>query len=116
MVRGIRGAVAVDQNTAEVIVAATGKLLEQIVMENRVDLKEIAAVHFSATPDLDQAFPAHAARLMGWRDVPLFCHVEMNVPGAMPRCIRVLMLVNTEQEQDQIRHIYLGETRRLREL
>ena len=116
MVRGIRGAITVEHNTAEDILAAAGQLLERIVAENDVDLSAVAAVHFSATPDLNRAFPARAARMMGWLDVPLFCHVEMDVPGSLPRCIRILMLVNTDKPQDRIRHVYLGETRRLREL
>jgi chorismate mutase len=116
MVRGIRGAVAAEANTAEAILEATRLLLEQMTVENNVVLTDIAAVHFSATPDLNAAFPARAARQMGWDSVPLFGHLEMAVPGAVVRCIRVLMLVNTEMAQDQLTHIYLGETRRLREL
>ncbi len=115
MVRGIRGAVAVEDNTAEAILEATRLLLAQMTVENSIVLTEIAAVHFSATPDLNAAFPAQAARQLGWENVPLFGHMELNVPGAVPRCIRVLMLVNTIKSQEQVNHIYLGETRRLRE-
>jgi chorismate mutase len=114
MVRGIRGAVAAEANTAESILEATRQLLEQMTVENEVVLTDIAAVHFSATPDLNAAFPARAARQLGWNHVPLFGHLEMDVPGALARCIRVLMLVNTTRAQDQVNHIYLGETRRLR--
>lgn len=116
MVRGIRGAVAAEANTAEAILEATRQLLEQMIVNNAVALSEIAAVHFSATPDLNAAFPARAARQLGWDSVPLFGHLEMDVPGAVSRCIRVLMLLNTEKSQDQIHHIYLGETRWLRDL
>jgi len=116
MVRGIRGAVTVDANTAEEILSATREILQQMAIENQIDTVDIAAIHFSATPDLNAAFPARAARLLGWEEVPLFGHLEMEVHGAPPRCIRVLMLVNTERNQDQMKHIYLGETRRLREL
>jgi len=114
-VRGIRGAVAAEANTAEAILSATRELLQQMIAGNNVKITDIAAIHFSATPDLNAAFPARAARQLGWEAVPLFGHLEMEVPGALPRCIRVLMLVNTALPQDQIRHIYLGETRRLRE-
>lgn len=115
MIRGIRGAVSVERNTAEEILSATGNLLRQMVEENSVVLTDIAAVHFSATPDLNGAFPARAAREMGWNEVPLFCCVEIDVPGSLSRCIRVLMLVNTDLQQDRVRHIYLGECRSLRD-
>ncbi len=114
-VRGIRGAVAAEANTAEAILSATRELLQQMISGNDVKIADIAAIHFSATPDLNAAFPARAARQLGWDTVPLFGHLEMDVPGALPRCIRVLMLVNTELPQEKIKHFYLGETRRLRE-
>jgi len=116
VVRGIRGAVSIEANTTDAILSATKELLMRLVTENQVETVDIAAVHFSATPDLSAAFPARAARQMGWENVPLFGHLEMDVPGAPSRCIRVLILVNTDLKQEQIKHIYLGETRRLREL
>ncbi len=116
MIRGIRGAVTVTENLAADILETTRGLLEQMVCENQVETEMIAAVHFSATPDLNAAFPAQAAREMGWLTVPLFCCVEIDVPGSLPRCIRVLMLVNTTRRQDLVKHVYLGETYRLREL
>ncbi len=116
MVRGIRGAIDIADNTVELILSATRMLLERMVLENQVKTEDIAAVHFSATPDLNQAFPARAARLMGWQHVPLFCHAEIDVPNSLPRCIRILMLLNSEQPQELINHIYLGKTHKLREL
>ncbi|MEW5784865.1 MAG: chorismate mutase [Bacillota bacterium] len=116
MVRGIRGAVTAAGNNRADILAATGQLLARMIEQNGVALRDIAAVHFSATPDLNAAFPARAAREMGWQTVPLFCHVEIDVPESLPQCIRVLMLVNTELPPEEIKHIYLGETYRLREL
>ena len=115
-VRGIRGAVTAARNSKEAILEATRTLLTEMVTANRVQLTDIAAVHFSVTADLNAVFPAKAAREMGWLSVPLFCHREIDVPGALAGCIRVLMLLNTEMKQEEIKHIYLGETRRLREL
>lgn len=114
MVRGIRGATDVSGNNAELILSATRLLLEQMTDENSVNIEDIAAVHFSSTPDLNSAFPAKAARLMGWDNVPLFGSAEIDVPDSLPRCIRILMLVNTDKPQDSIKHVYLGSTCRLR--
>ncbi len=113
--RGIRGAITVEENKGEEIIQASVKLVKEMVRENEVEVEEIAAVFFSLTPDLDAAFPAEAARSMGWKNVPLFCTSEIGVPGALARCIRVLMLVNTTRKQEEIKHIYLGEARQLRE-
>lgn len=115
MVRGIRGAITVAENAEAAILSATRELLETIVKTNQIVIDDIAAVHFSATCDLNKAFPARAARMIGWHDVPLFCHVEIDVPGALPFCIRVLMLVNTDQKPSMIKHIYLGQSYLLRE-
>ncbi len=112
--RGIRGAICVDINDAGAIVAATRELLERIVAANSVAAEDIAAVIFTATPDLDAAYPARAARDMGWTAVPLMCMQEMAVVGSLPRCIRVLVLWNTDRPADQIRHVYLGKARTLR--
>lgn len=112
--RGIRGAICVDINDAGAIVAATRELLERIVAANDVSVDDVAAVIFTATPDLDTVYPARAARDMGWVNVPLMCMQEMAVVGSLPRCIRVLVLWNTERPADQIRHVYLGEARSLR--
>ncbi len=112
--RGIRGAICVDINDAGAIIAATRELLERIVAANHVDPDDVAAVIFTATPDLDTAYPARAARDMGWVSVPLICMQEMAVTGGLPRCIRVLVLWNTARPADQIRHVYLGEARNLR--
>ncbi len=112
--RGIRGAITVEQNSAETILNATRTLLQQIVDANTLDPAEIASVILTATPDLDAVAPARAAREMGWTDVPLLCMQEMAVPGSLPMCIRVLIHWNTDLEQDQIRHVYLGRARVLR--
>ena len=112
--RGIRGAICVDINDAGAIVAATRELLERIVAANGVVAEDVASVIFTATPDLNAAYPARAARDMGWTAVPLMCTQEMAVAGSLPRCIRVLVLWNTDRPAEQIRHVYLGEARNLR--
>jgi len=113
--RGIRGAISVQSNTADKIAEATGTLLEAIVIENEIDPEDIASVFFTVTADLNAEFPAVAARAMGWRYVPLICSTEINVPNCLARCIRVLLHVNTEKSQKEIKHIYLGEAAILRE-
>ncbi len=115
MVRGIRGAITAPANDAGEIIKSTQLLLKKMVEANRLEVSDIAAVLFSATADLNQAFPARAARKLGWTDTPLMCQVEIDVPGALPRCIRVLMLINTELKPEEVQHIYLGGTRGLRE-
>lgn len=112
--RGIRGASSVDSNDADTIVAATRELLERIVVANGLLVEDVASVIFTATPDLDAASPAQAAREMGWVHTPLLCMQEMAVTGSLPRCIRVLVLWNTGRSPDQIRHVYLGEASSLR--
>jgi len=112
--RGIRGATSVDANDADTIIAATHELLERIVAANDLSVEDLASVIFTATPDLDAAYPARAARELGWVSTPLLCMQEMAVVGNLPRCIRVLVLWNTDRPPDQIRHVYLGGARALR--
>jgi chorismate mutase len=112
--RGIRGATDVDANDAGAIIAATRELLERIVAANDLLAEDVASVIFTATPDLDAAYPARAAREIGWVNTPLMCTQEIAVAGSLPRCIRVLVLWNTDLRPDQIRHVYLGRTRTLR--
>ena len=112
--RAIRGATSAEANDAEAILTATRALLEQIVAANCLTAEDIASVIFTTTPDLNAAYPARAAREMGWTSVPLLCMQEMAVPGSLPGCIRVLMHWNTDQPPDEIRHIYLGRARVLR--
>lgn len=114
-VRGIRGATTADSNDREAILDATSELLEELVQANEVDTDDIAAVTFSATKDLDAAFPAVAARVhMGWTDVAMMCGHEMDVPGGQERCIRVMILVNTDKRPDELERIYLRDAANLR--
>jgi len=112
--RGIRGAIGVGANDADAIIAATRELLEHIIVANDLSVEDVASVIFTATPDLDAAYPARAAREIGWVNTPLLCMQEMTITGSLPRCIRVLVLWNTDRHLDQIRHVYLGRARALR--
>jgi chorismate mutase len=109
-VRGVRGATTVENDLPAEIYSATQELLTEMIALNSIDSKDVAAVLFSMTPDLKSAFPAKAARLMGWETVPLFCQVEIDVPESLPLCIRVLILLNTIAEQDAIKHVYLRDS------
>lgn len=112
--RGIRGAITVDADDPQEIVAATKRLLCAMIEQNAIELDDIASVLFSLTPDLRAAFPALAAREMGWQHVPMLHFVEIDVPGALPFVVRVLMHVTTELEQRAIAHVYLEGARALR--
>jgi chorismate mutase len=114
--RGIRGAITVSANNRKNILAATRKLLLKMVEANKIDTEDIGAIFFTTTPDLDAEFPAAATRELGWpSNLALLCGHEMSVPDALPRCLRVLMLVNTERESDEITHVYLGEAKNLKD-
>lgn len=106
-VRGIRGATTAEENTAAAISEATEELLRQLVARNEIDPAEVASTFFTTTPDLNAAFPAYAARKLGWLTVPLICGHEMNVPGDVPRCIRIMLHLNTEKPQIAMHHVYL---------
>lgn len=113
--RGIRGAITVSENNKASILAATEKLLTEITITNRVEVRDIAAIFFTTTPDLNAEFPASATRELGWpSSLALLCGHEMNVPSDLPRCLRILMLVNTEKGPEEIKHVYLGEARKLK--
>lgn len=114
-VRGIRGAISVPANTAEEVLSATRELLREILRANELtDFGDIVSAIFTTTPDLTAAFPAEAARELGMNHVPLLCASEINVPHGMPRCIRVLLHVNTERSQREIVHVYLRDAKQLR--
>ena len=114
MMRGIRGAVCAEANSREAMFEATRNLLTRMIAANEIEAERIASVFITATPDLTADYPAYVAREMGLSRVPLLCATEINVPGAMQRVIRILIHCDTEKNQDEIRHLYLGETARLR--
>jgi chorismate mutase len=105
--RGIRGATFVPQDTPEAILSATRELLTALTAANGIATEDIASAFFTTTADLRSAFPARAARELGWVDVPLLGATEMDQPGAPPRCIRVLLHWNTDKRQDEVVHVYL---------
>ena len=114
-VRGFRGATTVASDTKEAVVAATGTLLEEMLRRNDLPREDLVSIIFTATADLRAEFPAVAARSMGISDVPLLCARELDIEGAMPRCIRVLLHAYSARPAGEIRHVYLGEARALRD-
>lgn len=112
--RGVRGATTVEQNEPAAIIEATSELLLALIEANGLLAEDVASAFFTVTADLDAAYPARAARELGWTDVALMCAGEIPVPGSLPRCIRVLIHWNTESAQSEVRHIYLREATALR--
>ena len=115
LVRGVRGATTVERDEAKLVLEATEELLREMLSANEIaDFSFIASVLFTTTPDLVSTFPAEAARALGMSLVPLMCMQEIPVPGRLPLAIRVMMQINTQKSQDNIRHVYLREAKRLR--
>jgi len=112
--RGIRGATTVPDDGAASIGEAVRELLDAIVEANRCNAADVAAVWFTVTDDLPAASPAAEARASGWEDVPMLVVREHGGAAGVPRCVRVLLLWNTDRMQRQIRHVYLREAARLR--
>ncbi|MBP6147539.1 MAG: chorismate mutase [Candidatus Planktophila sp.] len=113
-VRAIRGAIQVEENSAIAIAAGTKELLAEIVKANSLEVTQIISVLLTATPDLNAAFPAAAAREVGFESTPLLCAVEIDVPGALSRVIRAMVTVETSAPLNEIAHIYLGGAKALR--
>ncbi|HUK69681.1 MAG TPA: chorismate mutase [Streptosporangiaceae bacterium] len=114
VVRAIRGAIQVAANDRESIVDATTELVTEVVARNDLSTADVISVVFTATPDLTAEFPALAARKIGFHDVPLLCTTEIDVPGALPRVVRLLMHVETARSRSQIQHVYLRGATTLR--
>jgi len=113
-IRGVRGATTSEANAEDVILQVTVELLQQMADTNGVESDEIAAIIFTSSPDLNAAFPAEAARRLKWAMVPVMSATEVAVPGALQRCIRVLMLWNTPRSQEEVVHVYLRGATALR--
>lgn len=117
-VRGIRGATTVEVDQPDAIRSATRELLARLIEDNGIGADDVAGVWFTTTPDLHSEFPAVAARELGWTDVPLLCGQEMEVdpahPLGIPRCIRILIHVNTDRAQCEMRFAYLRRAAALR--
>lgn len=112
--RGVRGATTVQMDDRDEILLATRQLLALMIRQNAIDTADIASAQFTVTKDLQAEFPALAARQLGWLEVPLLCGYEITVEKSLPRCIRVLLLWNTEKSQSEIQHFYLHDAVKLR--
>lgn len=113
--RGIRGATTVEANESDAILEATTELLNEMLRANGLRVEDVASAFFTTTRDLNAEFPAVAARdRLGWNHVALLCAHEMDVPGSMARCLRILLHVNTEKDAHQLQHVYLRGARALR--
>ena len=114
-VRGVRGATCVTADEPALIREAARELLSELLRRNEITrFDDVISAVFTTTEDLNSAFPAEAARELGMNQVPLLCAREIPVPGSMPRCIRVLLHINSERSPQQIEHVYLREAQRLR--
>jgi chorismate mutase len=114
VVRGLRGATTAESNTKEAILEATKELLGELGAANDLKANDIAAIFFTTTKDLNAEFPAVAARQMGWEHTALMCGHEMDVPDGQARCIRVLILVNTDRAPHELKTRYLRGAKNLR--
>jgi len=114
-VRGLRGASSCTANTVEEITDVTQELLLAMLERNDVSHDDVVSVLFTTTTDLTATFPATAARGVGFGDIPLLCASEINVPGAKPLTVRVLMHVYTERARGELRHVYLRGAQTLRD-
>ncbi len=112
-VRAVRGAITVDEDTPDAIRAATAELVGELLKRNGLGPDDLISMLFTTTPDLCAEFPAAAAREMGLSHVPLLCASEINVPGALGLCIRVMVHANIPSDLI-VRHVYLREARQLR--
>ncbi len=114
MVRAIRGATTINENTAEEIFSVTIELLKEMTRQNDIRKDDIISIIFSVTSDIDAAFPATAARQIGWTKTAMLCTYEMDVPGSLRKCIRVMMHIETEKDNNELKYVYLREAKRLR--
>lgn len=114
LVRGVRGAITVDENTEEAIVSATRELLTAMIDANGIEEEYVASVIFTTTSDLNAAYPAKAARMAGWTYTALMGAVEADVPGGLERCIRILVHWNTTKSLTELVHVYMNGAEKLR--
>jgi chorismate mutase len=112
--RAVRGATQVDTDDRDAILEATAELVRAVLDRNGLQPADLISVIFTATPDLTAEFPAYAARAIGITDVPFLCATEIDVPGSMPRVVRLLAHVDTERTREDLRHVYLRGAATLR--
>ena len=113
-VRALRGAIQVDRNVRDDVIEATAELVREVLARNEIEPEQLISVIFTATPDLTAEFPAYAARAIGITDVPFLCASEIDVPGAMPRVVRLLAHAEIDRSREDIRHVYLRGAAALR--
>ncbi|WP_380168282.1 chorismate mutase [Jannaschia sp. R86511] len=113
-VRAIRGAVQLDQDEREHLLDSTRELVSAVMSANGLTPEDLISIVFTATPDLTSEFPAVAAREVGLGSVPLLCTVEIDVPGALPRVVRLMAHADTELPREQVQHVYLRGAAALR--
>jgi chorismate mutase len=113
-VRAVRGAVQVAGDDREEILSGTAELVKEVMARNELSTDDVISVLFTATGDLTAEFPALAARQLGFQEVPLLCAAEIDVPGAMPRVVRLMMYIETDKPRSQVQHVYLRGAAALR--
>ena len=113
--RALRGATTIDADTPEQIQERIAVLLSQMLERNGIHHDDLISIIFTATPDIESAFPAAAARMFGLGDVPLLCAQELDIQDGTPLCLRVLIHLNTERGRDELHHIYLEGAQGLRD-
>jgi chorismate mutase len=113
-VRAVRGAIQVDADERDAILAGTTELIKEVLARNDLTPEDLISVVFTATQDLTAEFPAYAARQLGFSDVPLLCATEIAVPGSMPRVLRLLAHVETDRARSELHHVYLRGAAALR--
>lgn len=114
-VRGIRGATLLAADDADEMGEAVGELLREMMRRNDLDGDALVSIVFTSTPDLHCAFPAAAARSLGLTDVPLLCAQEIDVTGAVPRAVRILMHAETARARAEVEHVYMRGAEVLRQ-
>ncbi|MGJ9382038.1 chorismate mutase [Salipaludibacillus neizhouensis] len=115
MIRGLRGATTVEENNGDSILAATKELMLEIQETNGFHPEDISHIIITMTEDLNATFPARVLRdIAGYQLVPVMCAQEIAVPGGLPKCIRLMVTVNTTKFQNEIKHIYLNDAVNLR--
>ena len=114
-VLALRGAITLERDEGEHLMDQVETLLTEMLERNDVAHDDLISILFTATDDIHSRFPAAAARRMGLGDVPLICARELDIEGAMPLCVRVLMHLTTERSRSDLRHVYLGAARALRD-
>lgn len=106
-VRALRGAITLDSDARDQVIERTARLIQAMLERNAVSKSDLISIVFTATDDIRSEFPAAAAREIGISDIPLLCARELDVDGAVGRCIRVLMHLYTEKDPATLRHVYL---------